>query len=122
MPQKKRKNYIFHLICMLMLLLVHLDTYGYDFICSLQNSPVETVTESSAPSTLLPHTSTLEWSDPDYRTYSQRQQWFEEISHSIDTTFWSLSHPSFHSPHCTIPYRDKYKSIKPYLFHCLLII
>lgn len=36
MLYKRNKRHFFRFLCMLMLLLVHLDSYGYDFIGSLQ--------------------------------------------------------------------------------------
>lgn len=124
MQRSKHKRHFLHLACMLMLLLVHLDTYGYDLICSLQDQPEATWMDADSEASFSTHEDLIEWSDPDYRTYSSRTQFIcytniyplpvlrEFLGHSIlyDSTLLVQQPPVWH------------KENADYLNYCLLII
>lgn len=122
MSYKRNKRYILHLISMLMLLLVHLDTYGYDLICSYQNnnSPLHPVSSEVVFSS---DEASVEWSDPDYRSHSPRQTYSDYTTLYPDLIFsWLLkpdiynTYPLFFHPLVI------HKGIAVYLSHCLFII
>ena len=122
MSYKRNKRYILHLISMLMLLLVHLDTYGYDLICSYQNdnSPSHPV---SSEVTFSSDEAQLEWTDSDYRPNSPRQAYSEYTTLHPDILFsWILKPYARNAYLHPIPTLDLYSGIAVYLAHCLFII
>lgn len=122
MSYKRNKRYILHLISMLMLLLVHLDTYGYDLICSYQNnnSPLHPV---SSEVTFSSDEAQLEWADSDYRPNSSRQTYSESTTLHPDISFSWIQKPHVRNTYPQpIPTIEFYSGIAIYLSHCLFII
>lgn len=107
-----------------MLLLVHLDIYGYNLIHLLHTNDNKAVTETKILDSASSANDLLEWSDPVYRLQGSRQQ---ELNASMiygskvlwivtsDTNFRQVS--SIPVPK-SVPCND----IDIYLNHCLLII
>lgn len=105
---------------MLMLLLVHLDAYGYDLICSLQPLPSDSPTSITIEATLSSSETQIEWADPDYRSHSSRPQYLmtypDMILHWLPESCTQQTH---HQP--ALP-AIVYKNIAVHLEHCLFII
>lgn len=123
MPYKGNKRHLLQLICMLMLLLVHLDTYGYNFICFFQNTTIQVPSSIASTDSFSTDGTQIEWSDPDYRSHSHRQTYSDYTTLYPDLIFsWLLkpdiynTYPLFFHPLVI------HKGIAVYLSHCLFII
>ena len=122
MLYKRNRRHFLQLICVLMLLLVHLDTYGYDFICSLQNDTTRPPVSTSSAISFSSAETQIEWSNPDYRAHSSRQTYSDYMVLHPDFSFWLLKPCTRNTCPRPIPPSVIHKGIAVYLSHCLLII
>ena len=123
MLYKRNKRHFFRFLCMLMLLLVHLDSYGYDFIGSLQTSTTESALSVLPEASFSSDELQIEWSNPDYRSHSTRPIYtdYTTLHPDIVLSYLLKAYTRNVCPQSTFPW-VMHKGIAVYLSHCLFII
>lgn len=124
MQYTRLRYYIFHFACVLMLLLVHLDIYGYNLIHLLHTTDNKVVTETKTLKSTSSANDLLEWSDPVYRLQGSRQQALNASMIYGSKVLWIVTSDTNFRQVSSIPVPKSVpcNDIDIYLNHCLLII
>ena len=120
---KQQRTFLFRIICMVMLVLIQFDAYGYEMVGHFREN-VQPMYSLSAPESLAEgNQENASWSDPVYRTPSSTFRLFVKLS---------LSFLCFLTPLClctktirlhrvaTVSLFSRISSVC--LFYCLLLI
>ncbi len=83
LSHKQQRTFLFRIICMVMLVLIQFDAYGYEMVGHLKEN-IQPVYSLSAPESFAEgNQENLSWSDPVYRTPSSAFRLLVKLSLSF---------------------------------------